>query len=86
VIEGCEACGKLVQMTHENGSKYWQDDGLGASVGEFAVIGENGTDIVNNLGDATVGERSRVQDDVVDVRGAHNLAIVEPSSPQDNHT
>jgi hypothetical protein len=82
VVEGCEGCGKLVQMTHENGTKYWQDDGLGASVGEFAVIGETGMDIVQNLSGVTADERSGTKDDVVDKQEAQNTAMREQWSSQ----
>jgi len=74
-VEGCEACGKLVKMTSENGTTYWKDDGLGAFVGEFAVIGERGMDIVKNIGDVTADERSGAKDDVVDEQEVHKSAM-----------
>ncbi|KAE9377055.1 carbohydrate-binding module family 32 protein, partial [Stipitochalara longipes BDJ] len=74
-IEGCQGCGKLVLVKKE--PTYWQDDGLGAYVGEFAVVGETGIDLVKNLKEVTADDRQGAKGDVVDAQDAHVLALTK---------
>jgi hypothetical protein len=76
-VEGCQGCGTLVPTTFENGTTYWQGDGLGAFVEEFAAVGETGIDLVKNLKEVTTDERQDAKGDMVDSQDAHSSALAE---------
>lgn len=76
-VEGCNGCGDLKPAQYENGTTYWQDDGLGAYVGEFAAVGETGIDLVKNLIEVTADDRQGLEGEVVDAKDAHISALAE---------
>jgi hypothetical protein len=57
-MHGCPGCG-LTHRILENGTTIWQSDGRGATLGEFEVVGEKGTDTVKNMAKETADERQR---------------------------
>jgi hypothetical protein len=46
-MEGCQGCG-LRSLVLENGTTVWQNDGRGATLGEFEVIGDRRADIIQS--------------------------------------
>jgi hypothetical protein len=80
-IEGCQGCGDLVPLKLDNGTTFWQDDGLGAYVGEFAAVGETGVDLVKNLKEVTADERQGVKGEAVDDQEAHSSALADSFNP-----
>jgi len=82
-IEGCQGCGDL--FPSEKDPTYWQDDGLGASVAEFAAVGEIGTgiDLANSLEEETADERQGARGDVMDAQDAHISAAAESANSED---
>jgi hypothetical protein len=67
-MEGCRGCGVFRSHKQENGPAVveWEEDGLGASVGEFEIIGENGMGMPAVLGKETSDQRQSATDEVLD--------------------
>ena len=76
-VEGCQGCGELLPVRLDNGTTYWQDDGLGAFVAEFAAVGETGIDLVKTLKEVSADERQGGKGDVVDAQDAHASALTD---------
>ena len=82
-IEGCQGCGILVQS--EKDPSYWQDDGLGAYVAEFAAVGEFGKamHLADSLEEETADDRQGAGSDIMDGQDAHITAAAESANSED---